>query len=545
MSLNNKTTDNFIFENMPQKNDWPNFINTNNTTINCVTSLLDNAVSEGYGKKIAICSLNEKWTYQELLNKVNQIANVLVDDLGLLPGNRVLLRSANTPMLAACWLAVIKAGGIVVTTIAMLRAKEITTIASRSGASIALCDVRLKKELKLTQSELTNLQALYFNTEVSAPLSLEASMAKKSVNFVAHQPLNDNIALIGFTSGTTGKPKGAMHSHNAVMAVCETFATHVVKATSNDVFSGTPPLGFVYGLGALLLFPLYARATVVLLENVNPQSFAEAIAEFKISILFTAPTAYKALLNFYENEIDKNKLDSLTKCFSAGEALPTYVSEGWVEKAGIRLMDGIGSTELLHIFLSVQNKTDPIGSLGKPVQGYEVCILDDNGQELGINQVGLLAVRGPTGCLYLNDKRQKNYVKNGWNITGDTAKMDENGFFWYQARTDGMIISSGYNIAAPDVEATISRHPSVAECAVIGIPNTGRGNIVRAYIVLNESFLPSDVLVKDIQDFAKQQAAPYKYPRSIKFIDELPRTKTGKIQHFVLKEMVKQSTNKS
>ncbi|MFQ3191350.1 MAG: 2-aminobenzoate-CoA ligase [Paraglaciecola sp.] len=540
MSHHNKITDNFIFKNMPHKSEWPDFINTNNTNINCVTSLLDNAIAEGYGDKMAICSLNETWSYQKLLNQVNQIANVLVDDFNLTPGTRVILRSANTPMLAACWLAVIKAGGIAVTTIAMLRANEISTIASQSDSSLVLCDVRLKKDLKITQSTLINLKALYFNTNSLDTFGLEARMASKPTSFINYEPENDSIALIGFTSGTTGKPKGAIHSHNAVIAVCETFSANVVKATSKDIFSGTPPLGFVYGLGGLLLFPLYARASVVLLESPTPQTFVDAIAEFKISILFTAPTAYKALLEYFDNEKDKVKLESLKKCFSAGEALSTYVTEDWLSKAGIRLMDGIGSTELLHIFLSVQNKTDPIGSLGKPVLGYEACVLNDHGEKLGINQVGLLAVRGPTGCRYINDKRQQDYVRNGWNVTGDTAKIDENGYFWYQARTDGMIISSGYNIAAPDVEATISRHPSVKECAVIGIPNTARGQIIRAYIVLNESFTSSDNLIKEIQVFSKQQASPYKYPRSIKFIEKLPRTLSGKIQHFVLKEMVKQ-----
>ena len=526
-------SDSFAQNHMPSAHQWPTFINEDmvapKTPFNCAAILLDNAVKEGYGDKIAIYSPHEKWTYQELLGKANQIAHVLKDDLGLMAGNRVLLRSANTPMLAACWLAVIKAGGIVVTTIAMLRAKEIITIARQSDATFALCDARLKDDMAAAAEEIDRLsEVLYFND----PKGLEAKMASKPTVFENHPANGADITMIAFTSGTTGKPKAALHSHHAVIAVCESFSKQVVQPTPQDIFTGTPPLGFVYGLGGLLLFPLYARATTVLLENVRPDALRDAIDKFKVTILYTAPTAYKALLEIYDAE----KLSSLRKGISAGEALPDYVTQGWLDKAGIRLIDGIGSTELLHIFISVQQPGDPIGSLGKAVPGYEACILDKDGNPVPVGEVGFLAARGPTGCRYLNDDRQTQYVINGWNVTGDTAKIDEDGFFWYQARTDGMIISSGYNIAGPDVEQTVSQHPAVAECAVIGVPDPDRGHIVRAYIVLKKGCEANEQLVKDIQDFAKQKGAPYKYPRSIKFIEALPRTPSGKVQHFALRE---------
>ena len=539
MPNRDESKDSFVFDNMPHKDEWPAFIHydvlLDKRQFNCAEELIDRAVEEGFGDKVAIYSPTEQWTYKELLARSNQIANVLVKDCGIIPGNRVLLRSSNNPMLVACWLAIIKVGGVAVTTISMLRAQEISTIANQSKARFALCDERLKQEMEKAVTESADFNVLYFNCAYLGSMDLESRMSTQSTEFINFQTDGSDIALIGFTSGTTGKPKGALHSHFAVLAVCETFSKQVVKPTADDIFSGTPPIGFVYGLGGLLLFPLHARASTVLLEDVRPDSLIDAIHQFHISVLYTAPTAYKAML---EHDVPK-KLHSLKKGVSAGEALPAYVSDWWLKEKGIRLIDGIGSTEMLHIFVSVQNADDPLGTLGKAVPGYEARVIDKQGKELKVGEVGLLAVRGPTGCRYLNDERQKDYVVNGWNVTGDTAKIDENGFFWYQARIDGMIISSGYNIAAPDVEQTVAQHPAVAECAVIGIPDKERGHLVRAYIVLKEGFAESDALIKDIQDFAKQQSSPYKYPRSIKFIGALPRTLTGKVQHFMLRKMAK------
>ena len=533
MKVVQKPRDPFAHDNMPPTHLRPKFINLDvvpqSAPFNCAEELLDKAIDEGHAKKIAIYSSDTQWTYGQLLEKTNQIAHVLREDFGLVAGNRVLLRSANKPMLLACWLAVIKAGGIVVTTIAMLRAKEIANIAQQSNAEFALCDLQLKDELEAAAEQIDQLsKILYFNDAEG----LEARMKKKPGTFENHPAKHSDIAIIAFTSGTTGQPKAALHSHHAIIAVCETFSKQVIKPTSEDIFSGTPPLGFVYGLGGLLLFPLHARAATVMLEDVRTAALAEAISRFKISVLFTAPTAYKALLDVF----DATQLRSLRKGISAGEALPNYVSKGWLDKAGIRLIDGIGSTEMLHIFISVQHRDDPIGSLGKAVPGYEACIVDKEGNPVPVNEIGYLAVRGPSGCLYLNDTRQAKYVINGWNVTGDSAKIDAAGYFWYQARTDGMIISSGYNIAGPEVEQTISQHPAIAECAVIGAPDPERGNIVKAYVVLKDGIAPSSSLVKDIQDFAKQKGAPYKYPRSVEFIDALPRTPTGKVQHFALRE---------
>ncbi len=539
--MNTKKTyqDSFVPDHMPPQDQWPDFINEIDCcgSFNAAVEFLDKAVDEGVGDKIAIYSPSGNWTYKELLEKSNQIAHVLVDDLGLKTGDRVVLRSLNNPMLAACWLATLKAGGIVVTTIAMLRGKEINTIVEQSRASIALCDARLSEDMQKAMKFSDQLDhVLYFNGD-QVDGSIESLMEGKSTRFDNFLSDGSDIAMIAFTSGTTGKPKGALHSHHAILAVCETFSKQVLKPNSDDIFLGTPSLAFVYGLGGLLLFPLHARAATVLLEDVRIPSLLDAADKFKATIFFTAPTIYKALLEDCEDE----RLASLRGCASAGEALPGYVTEAWQDKTGVRITDGIGATELLHVFLSVQHDSDPVGSLGKAVPGYEVRVLDDDGKDSPVGEIGYLAVKGPTGCRYLNDDRQSKYVVDGWNITGDTVKIDEQGYIWYQARNDGIIVSSGYNIVSPEVEAVVSQHPAVAECGVIGVPDPDRGNIVRAYVVLKEGFAESLDLIKEIQDFAKQNAAPYKYPRSIEFIDALPRTATGKVQHFMLRERAKAS----
>lgn len=540
MEVEEKYIDQFVPQHMPPRDQWPDFINEIEVggDYNAAAELVDRAVEEGHGDRVAIYSPSGNWTYRELLEKSNQIAHVLVDDLGLVPGNRVILRSLNNPMLAACWLAVLKAGGVVITTIAMLRGKEIATIAEQSQAHIALCDSRLKEDLQ-SAFELTDQleQAVYFN-DSAAEEGLESRMQQKPVTFDNLLCDGSDIAMIAFTSGTTGKPKGALHSHHAIIAVCETFSRQVLKPNADDIFIGTPSLAFVYGLGGLLLFPLHARAGVVLLEDVRVDSLLAAMGEYRATVFFTAPTVYKVLLD----NCDDHRLADLRICASAGEALPAFVSQTWLDKTGVRISDGIGATEMLHVFLSVQGEDDPVGSLGKAIPGYEIRVLDDNGKDAPAGEIGYLAVRGPTGCRYLNDSRQAKYVVDGWNITGDTAKMDEQGYVWYQARNDGIIVSSGYNIVSPEVEGVVSQHPAVAECGVVGVPDPDRGNIVRAYVVLKEDYQANEDLVKEIQDFAKQNAAPYKYPRSIKFIDALPRTATGKIQHFVLRELAKEES---
>jgi 2-aminobenzoate-CoA ligase len=452
---------------------------------------------------------------------------VLVEDLGLVAGNRVLLRGANTPMLAACWFAVVKAGGIAVGSMPLLRARELVAIVDKAQVSHALCDARLADELDLARPACPSLrQVLLFNGE------LEARAVGKPATFDNVDTGAQDTCLIAFTSGTTGVPKGTMHFHRDVMAACACWPPHVLRARPDDVFIGSPPLAFTFGLGGLLLFPLSIGASTVLVEKVMPDALLQAIAQFRASVCFTAPTSYRAMAA----QAAAHDLSSLRKCVSAGEALPAATRTLWQQATGLQMIDGIGSTELLHIFISATERQARGGATGVVVPGYRACLLDEQGHEVPRGHVGRLAVKGPTGCRYLADERQTTYVQNGWNLTGDAYRVGEDGQFEYQARTDDMIISGGYNIAGPEVESALLLHPAVAECAVIGADDAQRGQIVKAFVVLRAGHAANDVLVKALQEFVKQTIAPYKYPRAIEFRAELPRTETGKLQRFRLRQ---------
>jgi len=494
--------------------------------LNCVAELLDRHVAEGRGGRLGTQGAGVRWTYAELQAQVNRIAHVLVQDMGLVPGNRVLLRGANSPMLAACWLAVVKAGGIAVGTMPLLRARELVAIVHKAQVTHALCDARLAEELHLARPDCPTLQqVMNFGGE------LETRAAAKPAVFASADTAADDICLIAFTSGTTGVPKGTMHFHRDVMAAAACWPPHVLRPLPDDVFIGSPPLAFTFGLGGLLVFPLAIGACAVLIEKASPDTLLPAIAHYKASVCFTAPTSYRAMAA----QAQQHDLRSLRKCVSAGEPLPAATRQLWREATGIEIIDGIGSTELFHIFISADETHAKPGATGVPVPGYRAVVLDEEGHELPAGQVGRLAVQGPTGCKYLDDPRQATYVQNGWNLTGDAYLVDSDGQFVYQARTDDMIISGGYNIAGPEVEDALLLHPAVAECAVIGQADEARGMIVKAFVVLRPGHTGNDALAKVLQDFVKQIIAPYKYPREIAFLDRLPRTETGKLQRFRLK----------
>jgi 2-aminobenzoate-CoA ligase len=468
-----------------------------------------------------------------LQERVNRIANVLVRDLGLVPGNRVLLRSANNPMLVAATFAVIKAGGVVVATMPMLRAKELSAMVAKARIALALCDHRLAEDMAKTQGETPDLKRIVLWGDGGSG-SLESLMAQAGYEvFEAVDTAQDDVCLIGFTSGTTGEPKGTMHFHRDLLAVCDAYSRHVLKPLATDRFIGSPPLAFTFGLGGLVLFPLRIGASAVLLEAAPPDRLLPAIAEFRATICFTAPTAYRAMLA----KLPEHDIASLRICVSAGEALPRATFEAWKVATGLELMDGIGATEMLHIFIAAPAGRIRPGSTGLPVPGYEAVVLDAQGCVVPDGTAGRLAVRGPTGCRYLADPRQKAYVAQGWNITGDSYIRDRDGYFWYQARSDDMIVSSGYNIAGPEVESCLLTHSAVAECGVVGQPDPERGMIVKAYIVLKPGQEPSPALTRALQDFVKAGIAPYKYPRAIAFVTALPRTNTGKLQRFALRRL--------
>lgn len=528
--------DTFARDHLPPRGQWPEFIFDRPELqfppqLNCASELLDRRVAAGEGERLCIQGAGVRWTYAQLQAQANRIARVLVEDLGLVPGNRVLLRGANSPMLAACWFGVVKAGGIAVGSMPLLRAKELTQIVTKAQISHALCDARLGEELALARPGCPTLtKVLHFHTD--AVDGLEARAAAKPAQFDNVATAADDTCLIAFTSGTTGQPKGTMHFHRDVMAACACWPAHVLRARPDDVFIGSPPLAFTFGLGGLLLFPLSIGASTVLLERASPDVLPAAIAQYRATVCFTAPTSYRAMAG----QLAGHDLSSLRKCVSAGEALPAATRKLWKDATGIEMIDGIGSTELLHIFVSHDEAHAKPGATGTPVPGYVACVLDEQGRPLPKGQVGRLAVKGPTGCRYLADPRQAEYVQNGWNLTGDAYLVDEDGCFVYQARTDDMIISGGYNIAGPEVEGALLLHPKVAECGVIGAPDEERGQIVKAFVVLRAGHEPSDVLVRELQDFVKKTIAPYKYPRAVVFRTSLPRTETGKLQRFKLKQ---------
>ncbi|QIL83204.1 benzoate-CoA ligase family protein [Diaphorobacter sp. HDW4A] len=499
--------------------------------LNCATELLDRHVREGRGDRLALQAPGVRWSYAHLLEQANRIANVLVRDMGLVPGNRVLLFGPNNPMMVASWFGVVKAGGIVVSAMPLLRAKELSAIADIAQISHALCDERLREEVEATCKKVSGLESVrYFNAPLSAAQSLEAAMANASPAFENVDTAAVDTCLFGFTSGTTGVPKATMHFHRDVMAVCACWPKHVLRANADDVFIGSPPIAFTFGLGGQVLFPMSVGASMALIEKVGAQQLVEGIEQFGATVMFTAPTSYRTMSAF----ADRIRQSTLRKCVSAGEALNASTRAMWKDGTGIEIIDGLGSTEMLHIFISHREDEAHAGATGKAVPGYRARVVDDEGHEVAIGTVGKLAVQGPTGCRYLNDERQRKYVMGGWNMTGDAYVMDANGYFVYQARTDDMIISAGYNIAAPEVEDALMAHPSVAECAVIGVPDTERGQIVKAFVVLKAGSAEDDAMVRQLQDFVKQTVAPYKYPRAIEFVKTLPRTATGKLQRFKL-----------
>lgn len=503
--------------------------------VNAGVDLLDGAVKRGLGGRPAFLFGDTTWTYGDLLEKANRIANILTEDLGFVPGNRVLLHGPNTPMMVAAWFAILKAGGVCVATMPLLRARELAHICGKAEITHALCDSRLGDEVEAAKAVAPGLRhVLRFSAlgnEADPKAALDVAMAGKRPDFANVDTAADEVAIIAFTSGTTGPAKGTMHFHRDLMAACLCFP-QLLNITPDDRFCGTPPLAFTFGLGAQVLFPMSRGASVVLLENNAPDSVLETIAKHRVTGLYTAPTAYRSMSDTAVN----HDLSSLRICVSAGEHLPQATWEKWRTETGLSIIDGIGATEMLHIFISAAGDDIRPGSTGRAIPGYHACILDDDGNPMPPGSTGRLAVRGPTGCRYLdNPDRQRAYVHHGWNLTGDVYRLDEDGYFWFVARGDDMIISSGYNISGPEIENVLLEHPEVAECAVIGVPDPKRGHLVKAFIVLRTPSLASEDMIVTLQNFVKSQIAPYKYPRQIEFKENLPRTPTGKLQRFMLR----------
>ena len=528
--------DTFTRDHLPPEAQWPEFLLQGfdyPERINVGYELSDGMVAKGFGDHMALVGNGRRRTYKELADWSNRIAHVLVNELGLKPGQRVLVRSANNPAMVAVWLAVTKAGGVAVNTMPMLRAMELSAIVDIAEIGLALCDTRLMDEMVACAKDSRFLKKVVgFDGTANHDAELDRLALDQPVQFQAVATGRDDVALLGFTSGTTGKPKATMHCHRDLLIVADGYAKEVLQVVPSDVFVGSPPLAFTFGLGGLAVFPLRFGACAVLLENATPPNLIEIIQKHKATVCFTAPTAYRVMLRAMEEGAD---LSSLRAAVSAGETLPAPVYEEWLAKTGKPMLDGIGSTELLHIFITNRFGDSHAGCTGRPVTGYEAKVVDEQGQEVPRGTMGRLAVRGPTGCRYLNDERQAVYVQGGWNLTGDTFVQDESGYFHFAARSDDMIISAGYNIAGPEVEAALLRHPAVKECAVVSEPDDERGAIVCAHVVLSDSEVPTDALVRALQEHVKATIAPFKYPRKVVFAKELPKTATGKIQRFRLR----------
>jgi 2-aminobenzoate-CoA ligase len=526
--------DTFCQEHLPPRDSWPELVFElpelrYPARLNCAVELIDAVIAEHGADRPCLRSPGgESWTYGEVAARVDGVAHVLVDELGVVPGNRVLLRGPNNPWLVVCWLAVLRAGAVAVTTMPLLRPGEITTIVDIAAVDVAICDVRFATDL--VAARLGDMPVLLYGGDAEDDLTRRA--AAHHTPFPPVDTAADDVALLAFTSGTTGRPKATMHFHRDVLAIADTFGRHTLRPTPADVFTGTPPIAFTFGLGGLVVFPLRVGASVLLVEKATPDELADAIAAHSVTVCFTAPTAYKAMLVSGA----AGRLATLRRAVSAGEHLPESTWRAFHEATGVKLINGIGSTEMLHVFVSAADDEIRPGATGLPVPGYRATILDDDGAEVAAGTPGRLAVKGPTGCRYLADPRQAVYVHDGWNLTGDTFVRDADGYFHYQARNDDMIVSSGYNIAGPEVEEALAEHPAVLESCVVGVPDAARGHLVKAFVVLVGGGTGDEALAGELQSFVKARIAPYKYPRAIEFVASLPRTSTGKVQRYVLRE---------
>ena len=535
--------DTFAAEHLPPVPQWPDLIFkgpalealARRETLNAAAELLDGAIARGWGAQPCLHGAEGTWSYAQVLEQVDRIAHVLVHDMGLVSGNRVLLRAPNTPMMAACWLAVVKAGGIAVATMPLLRERELRVIVEKAQISHAICEASLLTDLMQAAVGGPLKRMACWGGEGGATVTaLESAMARHTQPFAAVPTAATDTAMMAFTSGTTGVPKATLHFHRDLIAACLCWPEHILRPRPEDVFIGSPPLAFTFGLGGLLLFPLHAGASTVLLPQASPPLLLQAIQRHRATIVFTSPTSYRAMVAQGAQAL---RGGSLRECVSAGEALPAATRTLWKECTGLDLLDGIGSTELLHIFISAPSAHSRPGATGQVVPGYEARIVDEQGQTVPDGTVGRLAVRGPTGCRYLADARQRQYVQGGWNLTGDAYRRDAEGWYHYVSRTDDMIVSSGYNIGAPEVEDALLSHPAVAECGVIGVPDADRGQIVKAFVVLRAGHAPDEITATALQEHVKAVIAPYKYPRALRFLDALPRTETGKLQRFRLRDL--------
>lgn len=526
--------DRFVHDRLPPPDQWPQILPlagiSDLKTLNCVSRLLDRHVSNDHGDRPAVRGGDRTWTYSELNDHVCRAASVMVHRYGIKPGNRVLIRGGNSPEVALAWLAVQKIGAVAVTTMSLLRDSELRIIIDMSQPALAICETSLMQDLALAVSSSgKDVAVIGFEAGHGELFELMADAAPQQETCAT---LPDDISLIAFTSGTTGKPKATVHFHRDVIAICETMCRHIIAPAPDDVFIGTAPLAFTFGLGGLLVFPFYAGACSILNARYSPEQLLDAIETYGATVCFTVPTFFQQMVKLKTGQ----SLETLRLAVSSGEALPLPVRQAWADATGMQLAEVLGSTEMLHAFAGSTGQDVHAGFIGPAIPGFELAVIDDAGHKLPANQIGRLAVKGPTGCRYLDDERQQVYVRDGWNITGDACSISEDGYLAYHSRLDDMIISSGYNISGVEVENTLLLHPDVRECAVVGEASEERGQIVVAYVVTPVAVHDRSGLADNLRDHVKNTIAPYKYPRAIRFLDQLPRNESGKIQRFRLRD---------
>jgi len=529
-------TDRFVHKYLPPPEQWPRRVYPPDASIpdqaNLVESLFQRAFQNGHADRPMLRSDRITLSYADALDRVNRIAQVLTEDFGLVPGNRVLLRGGNTIGMALAWLGVVLAGGVAVASMPLLRAKELGEIIRKAQPALALCDGALLEELQIAQAQGGTLQTVIAFNLMNAPGSMAVLSSQKNGHFTPCPVAADDIAMMAFTSGTTGSPKAALHSHRDVLAACDAWPRQVLQATPGDIVMGSPPLAFTFGLGGMLIFPMWAGASVYYPSiSYTPEAMVQLIQQVGATVCYTAPTFYRQMAAFAR----QHGVPDLRLCVSAGESLPDATRQLWKDATGIEIIDGIGATEMFHIFISSRPGDVRRGAIGRVVPGYSAKVVDQAGAEVPHGTIGRLAVIGPTGCRYLDDARQRNYVQDGWNYPGDAFTQDADGYFFYQARGDDLIITAGYNVAGPEVEDALLKHPAVAECGVVGVPDADRGMAVKAFVVLRPGHAGDAALVKTLQEHVKAMLAPFKYPRQVEFLAQLPRTETGKLQRFKLR----------
>ncbi len=518
----------------PEAREWP-------AKLNIAEVLVDDNLKRG--DKPAILYEDRQIKYRELQLMINKFGNAL-KVLDVKPYDRVMLRLPNIPEFIVSSLAVQKLGAVSVPTFTLLKAKELSYIASDCEAKVLITTPSLLEDVEKAKGELKTIRHIVLAdakpSEVEAPYIAFDYLMDDFKEATGLEPVRvdqDEVTLLLYTSGTTGPPKGCIHTHRHYLAVADCYAKNVLQAREDDVWGGPPTMAFAYGHTGLICNPLRHGATTSLVGSgrFEPASMFQLIEKHGISVFYGVPTAYRTMVAL-KHERGKYDFSSLRVCVTAGEPCPPSLYYTIKEFFGCEVLEHMGCTELFNGFISTRFGQVKPGSMGLAVPGYDVRILGDDGNEVKTGEVGHLAVAGPIGIRYWKlPEKQAESVRNGWNHTGDMAYKDEEGFFWFASRSDDIIKTAAYRVSPHEVEEALIKHGAVAEAGVIGVPDLERGQIIKAFIVLKPDHKPSSRLEEELRVFVKDQIAPYKAPKEVEFVKELPKTETGKIRRAELK----------